>query len=92
MTDETTAHKPKLDGSINIPTLLALVGLLVGQGFLPGGSGETEAAMDKALETHASLPHAGSVPLATYQLERSHDREWMDRIEKKLDQMGDREK
>lgn len=86
MTDET-AHKPKLDGSINIPTLLALVGLLVSQGFLPGGS--TEEAVHKAIETHSVVPHVGSVPLSTYQLEQAHSREWMDRIEAKLDKLGE---
>ena len=76
-------RKPKLDGSINIPTLVALIGLLVAQGILP--SGDSKAIAEEAVEVHSQVLHAGSVPLQTYELEKAHDRETMSRIEGKLD-------
>ena len=64
-------HKPKLDGSINIPTLVALIGLLVAQGILP--SGDSKAIAEEAVEVHSQVLHAGSVPLQTYELEQAHE-------------------
>jgi len=78
-------HKPKLDGSINIPTLVTLIGILVAQGLLP--SGDSKAIAEEAIEVHSRVPHAGSVPLQTYELEKAHDRETMARIERKLDDL-----
>jgi hypothetical protein len=79
-------HKPKLDGSINIPTLVTLVGLLVAQGLLP--SGDSKAIAEEAVGVHAQVLHDGSVPLQTYELEKAHDRETMARIEGKLDDVA----
>ena len=80
-------HKPKLDGSINIPTLVTLIGLLVAQGLLP--SGDSKAIAEEAVEVHSQVLHAGSVPLQTYELEKDHDRQTMARIEGKLDDVAE---
>jgi hypothetical protein len=84
MNDE---HKPKIDGSINIPTLVTLLGILVAQGLLP--SGDSKAIAEEAVEVHSRVPHAGSVPLQTYELEKDHDRQTMARIESKLDDVAE---
>ena len=80
-------HKPKLDGSINIPTLVTLLGILVAQGLLP--SGDSKSIAEEAIEVHSRVPHAGSVPLQTYELEKDHDRQTMARIESKLDDVAE---
>ena len=80
-------HKPKIDGSINIPTLVTLIGLLVAQGLLP--SGDSKAIAEEAVEVHSQVLHAGSVPLQTYELEKDHDRQTMARIEGKLDDVAE---
>ena len=80
-------HKPKLDGSINVPTLVTLIGLLVAQGLLP--SGDSKAIAQEAVEVHSQVLHAGSVPLQTYELEKDHDRQTMARIEGKLDDVAE---
>ncbi len=90
MTDPEATLKPsRLDGTINLPTLLALLGFMVAQGFLPGATGTGDADdADKAIEVHASGVHEGAVPQATYELEKAHDREAMARIERKLDALS----
>lgn len=79
MSDEHT-HRPKLDGSVNLPTLVAIIVAVLGQGLLPSGSTD--------LEAHASHPHEGAVPLVQYELEQRHDRETLKRIENKVEALG----
>lgn len=84
-------RKPRLDGAINIPTLLALLGFMVAQGFLPGGitHDDITECVEGEIAVHAESVHPGSVPLATYQIEREHDRETMGRIEVKVDAIAE---
>tara|TARA_Y100000310_G_C20268227_1_gene616769 strand:+ start:91 stop:387 length:297 start_codon:yes stop_codon:yes gene_type:complete len=91
MTDANGGKKPLprgLDGTINLPTLLALLGFMVAQGFLPG-AGAPEAAIEDAVDVHSAVPHEGAVLRATYDLEKAHDRETMARIEEKLDVLSE---
>ena len=88
MTDETDTKK-RLDGTINLPTLIALIGFMVAQGFLPGAQAPSpDAAIKEAVEAHSASVHADAVPRATYTLEKAHDRETMSRIEAKLDALA----
>ncbi len=80
----TEKPKPRLDGTINLPTLLALLGFMVAQGLLPNGT--SDAADD--LKIHASTVHADAVRQETYKVERAHARESMERIEAKLDALA----